>query len=85
MALDTFLGKFDEIWAQDVSPEMVLYTGERLNGTEKTSFYLSVSDGCNLPYSDESFDIVYHFGGINFMPSVRDAIHEMARVDTEDK
>jgi ubiquinone/menaquinone biosynthesis C-methylase UbiE len=33
-----------------------------------------------LPYADETFDVVYHMGGINFFSSPSRAINEMLRV-----
>jgi SAM-dependent methyltransferase len=68
------------IWAQDVSPEMVHYSASRVSDTQDLTFSFSVSDACNLPFRDNFFDIVFHFGGINLMPSVAKAIGEMTRV-----
>lgn len=33
-----------------------------------------------LPFKDETFDVVFHFGGINFFNDIPRAIHEMIRV-----
>lgn len=33
-----------------------------------------------LPFKDESFDVVFHFGGINFFNDIPQAINEMIRV-----
>jgi ubiquinone/menaquinone biosynthesis C-methylase UbiE len=33
-----------------------------------------------LPFQDNSFDVVFHFGGINFFNDIPRAIHEMIRV-----
>jgi ubiquinone/menaquinone biosynthesis C-methylase UbiE len=33
-----------------------------------------------LPYRDQVFDAVFHFGGINFFNNVQQAVDEMARV-----
>jgi len=41
---------------------------------------LSVSNACRLPYGDERFDVVFHFGGINYFTGRAEAISEMARV-----
>src|SRR5690625_3899100 len=34
----------------------------------------------SLPFKDESFDVVYHVGGINYFSDKEKAIHEMIRV-----
>ena len=33
-----------------------------------------------LPFADETFDIVFHIGGINFFNDKKSAVHEMVRV-----
>jgi|APSaa5957512535_1039671.scaffolds.fasta_scaffold08172_6 ubiquinone/menaquinone biosynthesis C-methylase UbiE len=70
------------VYAQDLAPEMVLYTA---NCAESFPFdvgniYLSVSDAQNLPFADGFFDGVFHFGGINLFDNIRLSIYEMARV-----
>lgn len=37
-------------------------------------------DGCRLPFADDCFDAVFHFGGINTFGDVRAGIAEMIRV-----
>ena len=69
-----------DIHAQDISREMVAYTGNALSKNGLTNMTLSISDATNLPYADDSFDTSYHFGGINFMPDLKKAISEMTRV-----
>ena len=69
-----------DIHAQDISPEMVWETAKTVTQIGMQQVTLSVSDATNLPYQDGTFDAVFHFGGINFMPDVRVAISEMARV-----
>ena len=39
-----------------------------------------MSDALSLPYCDNYFDAVYHFGGINLFGNIRLAISEMERV-----
>jgi ubiquinone/menaquinone biosynthesis C-methylase UbiE len=41
---------------------------------------LFMGAGARLPFKDESFDVVFHFGGINFFNDKAAAIREMARV-----
>ena len=69
-----------ELAAQDISPEMVRYTGKRLAGEKSDPCELTISNACRLPYADGQFDLAYHLGGINFMGNVKDAISEMTRV-----
>jgi ubiquinone/menaquinone biosynthesis C-methylase UbiE len=68
------------VWAQDISPEMVYYSAGRVTNTQNLTFHFSLSDACNLPFADNFFDVAFHFGGINLMPSVASAISEMTRV-----
>ncbi|WP_461361904.1 class I SAM-dependent methyltransferase [Candidatus Darwinibacter acetoxidans] len=42
--------------------------------------YLIRADACRLPFADETFDAVFHFGGINMFGDIRQAIKEMVRV-----
>ena len=69
-----------DIHAQDLSPEMVWETATTITQIGIQNVTLSVSDATNLPYLENSFDAVFHFGGINLMSDVRLAISEMARV-----
>ena len=69
-----------DIYAQDISPEFVWETAKTITQIGMGQVTLSVSDATNLPYQDGTFDAVFHFGGINFMPDMRVTISEMARV-----
>jgi ubiquinone/menaquinone biosynthesis C-methylase UbiE len=46
--------------------------------------HLARADGCHLPFVDNSFDAVFHFGGINMFGNVRQGIEEMVRVAKPD-
>lgn len=46
----------------------------------KMEAYLCHADAENLPYSDESFDSVFHLGAINLFTDKKRAIDEMIRV-----
>lgn len=76
----TYPSKSLDIHGQDLSPEMVWETARSITQIGLQNVTLSVSDATNLPYQDNSFDAVFHFGGINLMADVRLAISEMARV-----
>jgi ubiquinone/menaquinone biosynthesis C-methylase UbiE len=41
---------------------------------------LDLGNAENLPYAEDSFDSVFHIGGINFFNDKQKAIHEMIRV-----
>jgi ubiquinone/menaquinone biosynthesis C-methylase UbiE/uncharacterized protein YbaR (Trm112 family) len=41
---------------------------------------LILANGMALPFEDESFDVVFHVGGINAFTGIRTAIEEMVRV-----
>ena len=38
------------------------------------------ADACHLPFAADSFDAVFHFGGINMFGSIEQALAEMVRV-----
>jgi len=42
--------------------------------------YLFHGEAESLPFKDETFDVVFHFGGINFFADKGRAIREMIRV-----
>ena len=65
------------IHAQDLSARFVELSAAN-NAVENV--YINVSDALALPYSDNYFDAVYHFGGINLFGDIRLAISEMERV-----
>ncbi|MGS2716912.1 class I SAM-dependent methyltransferase [Eionea flava] len=77
------LGEEGEIFAQDYSKEMLQEAIKRAQGEYELSKYnieFSVSDATNLPYVDDYFDAVYHFGGINLFSDIAKGISEMDRV-----
>jgi len=63
--------------AQDLSKSMVLHSAENIF---VNNLYYSVSNAENLPYENNYFDAVFHFGGINLFGSIKKAIAEMERV-----
>ncbi|MBS8272011.1 class I SAM-dependent methyltransferase [Thalassospira tepidiphila] len=65
------------IHAQDLSKKFVELASMN-NASENV--YINVSDALSLPYCDNYFDAVYHFGGINLFGDIRLAISEMERV-----
>lgn len=71
------IGSSGEIHAQDISKSMVLLAAQK-NTNENVIF--SISNGNTLPYADNYFDAVFHFGGINLFGDTRKAIAELSRV-----
>jgi SAM-dependent methyltransferase len=74
---------YGEIYAQDVSKEMLLAAARRHGGDTSNSGVMlrfSVSDALSLPFADGYFDAAYHFGGINLFPDIAAGVAEMNRV-----
>jgi ubiquinone/menaquinone biosynthesis C-methylase UbiE len=68
-------------YVQDIAYEMLNAAISRNEAVlNKSQFNFSVSDACDLPFDDEIFDIVYHFGGVNLFPNIKKGIEEMHRV-----
>lgn len=77
------IGKTGHIYAQDFSKHMILAGKDRCLNKYELSDYnitLCISDATNLPYPDNHFDAVYHFGGLNIYSDVAKGILEMDRV-----
>jgi ubiquinone/menaquinone biosynthesis C-methylase UbiE len=63
----------------DLSPEMLANCQTNLRRWElDADLYLGNAE--SLPFADESFDVVFHVGGINFFNDRAKAIREMIRV-----
>lgn len=72
-----------ELFVQDFAKEMLLVAASRhQNKSSNTdiNLHFSVSDATNLPFCDDYFDALYHFGGINAYSDVAKGIAEMNRV-----
>ena len=68
------------IYGQDISTEMCMFTLNRLGNLGIRIKDLNVSNLSSLPYKSNYFDIVFHFGGINWINNKAAAISEMVRV-----
>jgi ubiquinone/menaquinone biosynthesis C-methylase UbiE len=63
----------------DLSPEMLLHCRANMRRWElKADLFLGNAE--SLPFANESFDVVFHVGGINFFNDRAKAIDEMIRV-----
>ena len=74
-----YLPRGVQLHGLDLSREMLLTCRENLRrwGLKGT---LVLGNAERLPYADESFDVVFHVGGINFFSDRAAAIAEMIRV-----
>jgi ubiquinone/menaquinone biosynthesis C-methylase UbiE len=79
------LGPDGSLFLQDLSPRMVhacvTQMEERGRGTAfKCSLHFSISNAVYLPFPDDFFDFVFHFGGFNEFSEKKRAASEFARV-----
>lgn len=72
-------GSEGEIVGVDLSLSM-LKVAQKRAGKLPLPVHLIRGDGCHLPFADNSFDAVFHFGGINMFGDVKQGISEMVRV-----
>jgi ubiquinone/menaquinone biosynthesis C-methylase UbiE len=63
----------------DLSPEMLVNCERNLSRWDLEAD-LCLGNAESLPFADESFDVVFHVGGINFFNDRAKAIREMIRV-----
>jgi len=71
------VGNDGVIHAQDLSLKFVELSSQN---NSLDNVFINVSDALSLPYCDNYFDAVYHFGGINLFGDIELAISEMERV-----
>ena len=77
------IGKEGVIFAQDYSLQMLMSAVKRAKNDFNLTDYnieFSVSNAINLPFSNDSFDAAYHFGGLNLFTDIGKGIAEMDRV-----
>jgi SAM-dependent methyltransferase len=73
------IGPDGEIYANDLAAEMVV-AASRASQPNLNNVFFSVCDAKLLPFSDNSFDGAFHFGGINLFDDIELSIREMERV-----
>lgn len=68
-----------EAFLSDLSPKMLQLAKHRLqpNGVKVNYF---IANGTYLPFEDNTFDAVFHFGGINTFSQRKEAFEEFNRV-----
>jgi ubiquinone/menaquinone biosynthesis C-methylase UbiE len=74
-----YLPRGVKLFGLDLSPEMLVNCQANLQRWELEA-ELFHGNAENLPFVDNSFDVVYHVGGINFFTDKARAIREMIRV-----
>ena len=68
-----------EIFAQDISPAMIEIAKTATAGAG-VSIEFFVGNAAYLPFADQQFDGVFHFGGLNEFGDIPRALAEMTRV-----
>ena len=71
------------IYAQNISETMCEFTLLRLKNLNIYIKEINISDLAALPYKSNFFDIVFHFGGINWIRNKSTALSEMVRVSKD--
>jgi SAM-dependent methyltransferase len=71
-----------ELFLQDLSTQMVTLCKNRLRDIRQPDLTIeySIAAGFPLPFADDSFDRIFHFGGLNMFSDIRGSLREMARV-----
>lgn len=68
-----------EAYLSDLSPKMLQLAKQRLN-PEGVAVNYFIANGTYLPFEDNTFDAVFHFGGINTFAERKEAFEEFSRV-----
>lgn len=75
------LGAKGMLHLQDLSPGMMQVCRRRMSALPaQTAIEYSVSSALNLPFPDDAFDAVFHFGGFNLFGNPAHAAAELMRV-----
>ncbi len=69
----------DEVYGLDISPDQLMYARQLVERQEwPVELFLGMAEA--LPFKDDTFENVFHIGGINFFSDKKSAIEEMIRV-----
>ena len=66
-----------KIYAQDLSSNLILNCSKKF---KKKNIFYSISNAKSLPFKNNFFDHVFHFGGINLFGNYSKSVNEMERV-----
>ncbi|OQA36389.1 MAG: Demethylrebeccamycin-D-glucose O-methyltransferase [Candidatus Dependentiae bacterium ADurb.Bin331] len=69
-----------QAYGVDLTPESIEHTRQRLMIEQLHAFDLQVADAEQLPYPDNSFDLVYSWGVIHHSPNTEQCLRELVRV-----
>ena len=75
------LGKDGKLFLQDISPEILDIAVEKFSKLSfETEIFFSLANSCYLPFSDHTFDKLFHFGGLNTFGDIKRFFSEAVRV-----
>jgi ubiquinone/menaquinone biosynthesis C-methylase UbiE len=75
------LNSHGQLYLQDISPEILEIAIEKFSKNKfKPEINFSLANGAYLPFKNNSFDSVFHFGGLNTFGDIKRAFAEMVRV-----
>lgn len=77
--LSRVVGSGGEIIGVDLSMAMIDVAQRRAQSLPSSVHFVR-ADACHLPFADDTFDAVFHFGGLNMFGDVEAALREMVRV-----
>jgi ubiquinone/menaquinone biosynthesis C-methylase UbiE len=82
------LGKDGALFMQDISPRMVLACVRKMAEYDRDMHFAcdleySASNASYLPFPDDTFDAVFHFGGFNQFGDLKKGASELTRVAKE--
>lgn len=73
------VGPDGQIVGVDLSMAMIRVAQHRAQPVPSPVHFVR-ADACHLPFADDTFDAVFHFGGLNMFGDVGAALREMVRV-----
>jgi ubiquinone/menaquinone biosynthesis C-methylase UbiE len=67
-------------YLSDLSPNMLQLAQKKLEHIDGVDVNFFIANAAYLPFEDETFDALFHFGGINTFGEIEQAFKEMTRV-----